>query len=207
MPPGIEVLEAAIAGKRVRCEVLDGNTWLRWDSDIQGFRSEQGTPWHFAVRDLFIYSWEIEGEPPMTFEQACDALDAGQLVERGEYRFRPHPTKPKAYQRGYWGFTTDDPTERWIYGTPGSEDAETWFTVEDFRATDWRIVAPEAKDDRLTLQEAGEWLATHGTEIQMANEAMQLTWALRPSAKEWANALENLAFCKPAMFRKEGEHA
>lgn len=130
MAQGIEVVQATLAGKRVRLAAW--GPWYVWDADVGKFRDEAGGYWGPSSRQLLTDTWEIE-EPSMTFTEADAAMVKGHIVER------PARTDTVQYKwdRGtYWmRYRSDDLSEGW------SSWQESGFYADDIHATDWRIVA------------------------------------------------------------------
>lgn len=156
MAQGLEVLQAALAGKRVRFLSHINGQWGTW-KDLAGLQN-------WGIHRLFDHEWEIE-DSTLTFTEAVAAMDAGQLVEHGECLFRKragaHVYEYKAYDDLGW--------------------AEAEFDFQDIHATDWRIV-PQPTDERPTREDVAEcirdsWLINAPeTEIQAALNVMEVRW-------------------------------
>ncbi len=202
MARGVEVLQAAVEGKRIRPAdarwTFPGERWLMLDSKQRWFWDENHTPVGFSVNSVFTQGWEVE-EPPMTFAQAVAAMDAGQIVSRQERRYRKHPTKSNAYQLGLEGWEMGDApgTTKWVWSPSGSPDAEVYFSGEDLHATDWRIVREPEKETRLPSQ--SEAISTLTSSPILSNGYGSI--GLRPAR----DIIKGLAKEYPAMFRKEDE--
>lgn len=137
MAQGLEVLQAALAGKRVRYRV-DDEEWRGWFSpDGVGYLSLwMFSPLLDASGRAAHITWDIE-EPTLTFSEAVAAMDAGQTVERMLDPDR-HYRKRMAMEDG------------WYEGGRYCQEHEGWefndnvigggFDYEAIHATDWRIV-------------------------------------------------------------------
>lgn len=177
MARGLEVLQAALSGKRVRMGPRYG--WLRWCPTCHTLEPsiEHGghaLPYGVTVHELWHENWEIE-EPTLTFTEAVAAMDAGQTVTKGD---------------GSTQFRWED-TDYW-YRTDGDHEwfPDAVFGWEEVHATDWRIVTEESKDERPSLEEAERFVTEHLASSKARQFAM--TRMLQRLAARW-----------PAMFRKE----
>ena len=173
MPNGIAVLQAALSGKRVR-QLIGPNRseWLRWSGS--GIIGEDGGARSLAVRELWEGDWEID-EPTLTFTDAVAAMDAGQIVTKGD-----GATKYRWEGSDYWYCTDGD--QEWF--------PDAVFGWEEIHATDWRIVREEAEEERPTAKEAVDHL-TDGVEADRLGRVTA------------AHAIYKLKTWKPAMFREE----
>jgi len=211
MTQGIEVLQAALAGKQVRPTY---SAWRHWDPNCHYLVDFYGEVMQTTIRDLWELEWEIEPDAPMTFTDAVRAMDAGRIVQRDGELYRKHPTKPDEYQWAVRYAGQFLAAEHW--------DGEAVFDGGDFRATDWQIVEEgpvlqkESKDQRLTYQEAigllkGAFLAEKWGAWGMARPDEDLVKVLHALSREsnaswfasWVIAL--FRFHSPTMFRGEEE--
>lgn len=141
MAQGLEVLQAALAGKRVR--FYKHEAWSSW------INAEE-LRW-FEIYCLWHYDWEIE-DPRMTFAEAVAAIEAGAIVERPNRfdtlrlttQFRRQGTDYEARFRDDEGGWT-----AWHY---------EGFAYEDIHATDWRVVTAEPQDERPTAGQLEAYL-------------------------------------------------
>jgi hypothetical protein len=114
--------------------------WCRWCRACQALERDLGDEVHSSPVDITLYElwhseWEIE-EPPMTFAEAVEAMDAGQTVEResiGQFSRRGSD----GYE--YW----ETNALRWL---------PTAFGYGAIRATDWRIVTENKPDESATAE-------------------------------------------------------
>ena len=181
MPNGIEVLQAALSGKRVR-QLIGPNRseWLRWSGS--GIIGEDGGARSLAVRELWEGDWEID-EPTLTFTDAVAAMDAGQIVTKGD-----GATKYRWEGSDYWYCTDGD--QEWF--------PDAVFGWEEIHATDWRIVRAESEDDeRPTRDEATKWLYQKGVRADASQPDKIMIHAVAEGA------VYELSQRWPAMFREE----
>ena len=173
MPNGIAVLQAALSGKRVR-QLIGPNRseWLRWSGS--GIIGEDGGARSLAVRELWEGDWEID-EPTLTFTDAVAAMDAGQIVTKGD-----GATKYRWEGSDYWYCTDGD--QEWF--------PDAVFGWEEIHATDWRIAREVPEEERPTAKEAVDHL-TDGIEADRLGRVTA------------AHAIYKLKVWKPAMFREE----
>ena len=170
MARGIEVLQAALSGKRVR-QLIGPNRseWLRWSGS--GIVGEDGGARSLAVRELWEGDWEID-EPTLTFAEAVAAMDAGQTVERGVFWIRRQGSAEKYEYSSDQGISWHD-CDAWDFG--------------DFHATDWRIVREalvqgvNVPDLTMFIREKSEWRLPPSVAEEMA-EALLQRWV--QSAKD-----------------------
>lgn len=192
MARGIDVVQAVLAGQRVR--IHGTHWWHTWDASVGKFRREDGEMWCPSSRQLLTYEWDIE-ELLMTFTEAVAAMDAGQIVTR-------EPVG--SGRRGRWFRRNGSMYE--VGGGPTTEPMwyEYGFAPDDIHATDWRVV-PETeptdiRDERPTRTEAASYLFTRKPQV--------IGWQDRDTGNvtvcwpSWVEIVEALAKWKPAMFRE-----
>ena len=145
MAKGLEVLQAALAGKRVRKAGESG--WWHWDPNRYALVTDSRTPWAISgFIALWENDWEIEADAPMTFFEADKAMLAGKVVQRSAEGMG---------DRWLW---RKDPSSEWYQCADPLEGGANWgggsLEFDDIHATDWRIVetaeAKDAKEDRPT---------------------------------------------------------
>ena len=190
MAKGLAVLEAALAGKRIRCPELKFTKghWLWWHPGQEQFVDDEGQGYGLSVWHLMREGWQIE-EPTLTFMEAVVAMDAGQTVERIT---SPELAHLQMRRRGdvYETRTilADGRTTKW---------GPILISSPAMLATDWRVV-PTAKatpeDERPTLRDARAYLTGMAqAELEAADTANFVAqWTLTVLA-EW----------KPGLFRPE----
>ncbi len=189
MARGIEVLQAAADGKRIR---TDNGLWM----DFGWLKS------NWRIGALWDNEWVIE-EPTMTFAEAVTALDAGQIVSRQERRYRKHPTKGNAYQLGLKGWEMGDApgTSKWVWNPSGSPDAEVYFSGEDLHATDWRVVTERENETHLPSQSEAISMLIN---VPTLRDELGIPVS-RVGSRSAREIIKGLAKEYPAMFRKEDE--
>ena len=189
MAQGLEVLQAALDGKRVRLKNYD--RWYRYAPGGGCFVEKDGKAWNPPLLTVMLSEWDIE-EPTLTFIEAVAAMDAGQTVERAvdrcnngepdeliQMRNCSHDADEEYYEIRHQRYGRWDP---WV--------KRLGFPKADVHATDWRVVTGEPQDELPTAEEA----------IQVIQDAIK-----HPMIKDTEAA--EVQFCLkqrwPAMFRKE----
>lgn len=180
---GVEVLQAAVEGKRIRpADVrwqFPGERWLTLDEKRRWFWDENHTPVGFSVNSLFTQDWDIE-DPPMTFTEAWAALKHGDRVER------PHPGGVEQYTLdilgGLW--------MRLIFAGVEGPWAEGAVGAEQIDAVDWRLVTEVLQDVRPTRAEFAQWASDHLVDIPPLEGAEEPV--VHEMMRRW-----------PGMFREE----
>lgn len=183
MARGRDVLDAVLAGKRVRCRDLGWDDWLQLDRDTGLFVRDEGDPSSFIFSAFFHAGWEIESDPPMTFSEAVAAMDRGAVVQRehgDRWMWRKHPEDE---------FFECAAPEREIDWGGGSLD------YDDVHATDWRIVPESSNGDEATRPTVAE---TEGFLYALYHDPVVRVSHLTPH-----ELVQRLSVWRPAMFRKE----
>ena len=180
MAQGLEVLQAALSGKRVRCRPgpeASWRGWYRWYGDHLGTEANINDECRLTLREYWTWEWEIGASALMPFAEAVAAMRAGAVLtyRAGDVWFR---RKGDEYE-----YRHRDDTE-WL---------PAGFNAGEMDATDWRIVTePEPEDGRPTLREA----------VNYAYDTLQ-----SPSGDGSGKVLATLHRRWPAMFRTEGADA
>ena len=162
MAQGIEVLQAAFAGKRLGYRRPDGVIAWYEPAEFLG---------NFVGLDVIRKEWQI-AEPTLTFTDAVAAMDAGQIVTKGD-----GATKYRWEGSDYWYCTDGD--QEWF--------PDAVFGWEEIHATDWRIVREalvqgvNVPDLTMFIREKSEWRLPPSVAEEMA-EALLQRWVL--SAKD-----------------------
>lgn len=189
MAQGIEVLQAALAGKRVR--PLGEVIWRQWDADHNDLMTEEGVRFR-EINPIFTLEWEIEPDPPMTFAEVVVAIDAGHTVEhRTLNRTKYGPRYLVQFRK-----SEDDYEERYQAQVGAwSNWGIARFDAADLHATDWHIVeegpAKSSPDARPTQAEYLVWLTRY-----VSAHRREFTEDLRREIQRAAAAF-------PEMFREE----
>jgi len=189
MARGLEVLAAALEGKRVRYFAEDEwSCWYHWDAPYLAM-PEGGKLFDARIAELFRYNWQIE-EPTMAFMEAIEAMDAGQVVERTLPTGWGH--LPTRYRWRRWSegdgyeyaceLTMGEPFRDWIV---------TGFDPDAIHATDWRIVPDE--NESLDKRPSQAAVIKH----LLYCDPLNLT------SVDAIRIVEELAVAYPAMFREE----
>ena len=160
MTQGIEVLQAALSGKRVRRHD-DGDgitgTWHYWDG--QRLLHLSGVWCNCPLSEIFTTNWEVQEPSALTFTEAVAAMDAGQTVTKGD-----GATKYRWEDTDYWYRTDGD--HEWF--------PDAVFGWEEVHATDWRIVRDVPTDERPTRSELAMALwRVHGNAHRAADELIE----------------------------------
>ena len=192
MARGLEVLAAAVAGKRIRPAdpewKFPGDRWLILDEKRRWFWDENHTPVGFSVNSLFTQEWDIE-EPVMTFAEADAAMLAGKIVER-QFSLPEDGGiiqllySDGSYKRRFRG-------QSWEGWTAWKE---TGLYSYDIHGTDWRIV-----DDPVEADKRGEL----PTFLQFTEFFSNDKWLPAATWKILYGDLEAVRSRWPAMFREE----
>ena len=194
MARGLEVLTAAVAGKRIRPADPDwkfpGDRWLILDEKRRWFWDENHTPVGFSVNSLFTQEWDIE-EPTMTFAEADVLMSEGKIVERQI----PLPEHEGILQLLY----SDGSYKRRFRSLSWEESEwtawkETGLYGYDIHAINWRVVNDPAEADK-----RGEL----PTFLQFKEFFSNDKWLPAATWKILYGDLEAVRSRWPAMFREE----
>ncbi|NMP23823.1 hypothetical protein [Sulfobacillus harzensis] len=187
MARGLEVLQAALNGKRVRMGPRYG--WLRWCPTCHTLEPsiEHGghaLPYGVTVHELWHENWEIE-EPTLTFTEAVAAMDAGQTVERITTPELAHlQMRRQGDEYETRTILADGRTTAW---------GPILISSPAMLATDWRVVKEMPQDERPTAEELAQWL----------RNAIGEGSGFYPAVPPMLHGLEQAAQRWPGMFRKE----
>lgn len=176
---GIEVLQAALAGKRVRRK--GSSVWWHVKPHTVEMVAEGGAasgPLHM-IDFADGAEWEVE-EPSMTFLEAIAAMDAGQIVERDGRQYRLNPDTE------YYEARSIVLKDQWR--------PDLVWAQEDVHAADWHIVR-----DIPTQEEA---VLPSRSECARAVEFELYTYT-PPSGALGDYVVQHLQTRWPAMFREE----
>lgn len=146
MAQGLAVLDAALAGKRVRFRRETFGAWSDW-LDIDELKLRR-------IHFLWDRDWDIE-ELPMTLTEALVAMDAGQTAEHGEVEI--FPGAPVLIQWRQREHVYEFRTLVMIRGSEWSSWERGHFTKRDIDATDWHVVEDKPQE-RPTPREAMDCL-------------------------------------------------
>lgn len=197
MARGIEVLQAALAGKNLRYRDNFG-TWRGWfhlDPQIGILRSPDHLWWNEGMNSFWEFEWEVE-EPSMTFLEAVAAMDAGQIVERDGRQYRLNPDTE------YYEARSVVLKDSWR--------PDLVWTQEDVHAADWHVVSPLSEKESAqvmypTVQEAVEFVlhtaSYDGPPFLWHCSACQMS--MTGNRQGWQRVMQWLQGEWPAMFRKE----
>lgn len=129
MAQGMEVLQAAWAGKQVRHPHHGVGRWLRWDGHGFTFVDTGIRFIGLCVTSLWQKGWEIEEDRPLTADEAWTAAMNGHVVSGGQWEYRV--THEADGSQKIWSREKGDPE---------------WWAVP---SVDWRIVDETPTADAL----------------------------------------------------------
>ena len=186
---GLEVLQAALAGKRVRFRYLAAasawSPWLWWNTKkfyMEGMGDLGDILYHLFAP---LYEWEIE-ELSLTFAEVDAAMVDGGVVERSAADARGDVVQYK-FEHGVFWMRYRSP----VIGEGWSSWKETGLYADDIHATNWVVVGDEDEGESArmpTPTEAVDYLNRRATDAS-SHAGRYAGWTVEMLMEQW-----------PAMF-------